>query len=59
LPLAERALAITEKALGPEHPNTKTCTAGAAKVLAALGCADEAAALRARFGLPQEPKPPA
>lgn len=52
-------VAIREKALGAEHPNTKTCAAGAAKVLDALGRADEAAALHARFGLPQEPKPPA
>jgi hypothetical protein len=38
--------------LGPKHPDTKTCADGAAKVLDALGRADEAAALRARFSLP-------
>lgn len=59
LPLAERALAIFAKVLGAEHPNTKTCADGAAKVLDALGRADEAAALRARFNLPQETEPPA
>jgi tetratricopeptide (TPR) repeat protein len=51
-PLLERALAIFEKVLGPKHPDTKTCADGAAKVLDALGRADEAAALRARFSLP-------
>jgi tetratricopeptide (TPR) repeat protein len=58
-PLFERAVAIFEKVLGPDHPNTKNAATGAARVLDALGRADEAAALRARFGLPQEPKPPA
>ncbi len=58
-PLFERALAIREKVLGPEHPDTKNAATGAAIVLDALGRADEAAALRLRFGLSQEPKPPA
>ncbi|MCI0599607.1 MAG: tetratricopeptide repeat protein [Beijerinckiaceae bacterium] len=52
-PLQERALAICEKVLGAEHPHTKICATGAAKVLAALGRAEEAAALRARHGLPR------
>jgi hypothetical protein len=54
-PLLERALAICEKVRGPEHPDTKNCAAWAAEVLNALGRADEAAALRARFAL-QESK---
>jgi hypothetical protein len=58
-PLLERMLAIYEKVLGPEHPHTKKCATGAAELFDALGRADEAAVLRARFGLPQEHKPPA
>jgi tetratricopeptide (TPR) repeat protein len=53
--LFERALAIYEKVLGLEHPDTKICATGTALVYDAL----EAAALRARFGLPAKPKPPA
>ena len=51
-PLLERALAIREKALGPEHLLTKGSAHVAADALAALGRADEATALRARYGLP-------
>jgi tetratricopeptide (TPR) repeat protein len=58
-PLIERALVIFEKVLGPEHRDTKVCAALSANLLDALGRADEAAALRARFGLPPEPKPSA
>jgi hypothetical protein len=47
-PLYERALAIREKVLGPEHPDTKNSATGAAVVLDALGRADEAAARRAQ-----------
>jgi hypothetical protein len=53
-PLCERALAIFEKVLGAEHPDTKGSAATAAVVLEALGRADTAAALRARFGLVRE-----
>jgi tetratricopeptide (TPR) repeat protein len=53
-PLYERALAISEKVLGAEHPDTKNSASGAADVLDALGRADEAAALRACFGLVRE-----
>jgi tetratricopeptide (TPR) repeat protein len=53
-PLYERALAIREKVLGAEHPDTKNSASGAADVLDALGRADEAAALRACFGLVRE-----
>jgi len=58
-PLQERALAIFDKVLGPKHPNTQICATSTANLLDALSRADEAAALRARFGLPQEPKPSA
>ena len=51
-PLFERALAIRERALGPEHPWTKGWARVTANALAALGRADKAAALRARYGLP-------
>jgi tetratricopeptide (TPR) repeat protein len=57
LPLYERALDTYEKVLGAEHPDTKICAEGTAKVLDALGRADEAAARRARFKLPPAPKP--
>jgi tetratricopeptide (TPR) repeat protein len=53
-PLYERALGIREKVLGAEHPDTKNSASGAADVLDALGRADEAAALRACFGLVRE-----
>ena len=36
-PLFERALAITEKALGPEHPSTATCLSNLAGLLYARG----------------------
>jgi hypothetical protein len=52
LPGFECALANCEKVLGPGNPNTKNVAKCTASVLDALGRADEAAALRARFGLP-------
>jgi tetratricopeptide (TPR) repeat protein len=55
----ETALAAHEKLLGQDHPWTKRSARITAKVLDALGRADEAAVLRARFGLPREPKPSA
>jgi tetratricopeptide (TPR) repeat protein len=54
-PLYERALAIYEKVLGAEHPDTKDSAAAAAVVLDSLGRGDEAAVLRARFGLAAKP----
>ncbi len=50
-PLCERALAIFEKALGPGHPSTKNSARGLALTLDALGRGDEAAGVRARYGL--------
>jgi tetratricopeptide (TPR) repeat protein len=53
-PLYERALAIREKALGPEHPYTKDTACVTAEALDALGRADQAAALRARYGVERD-----
>jgi tetratricopeptide (TPR) repeat protein len=53
-PLFERALGIREKVLGAEHPNTKISASWVAVVLEALGRAEEAAALRARFNVPPD-----
>ena len=50
--LAEQALAAHAKVNGPNHPWTKDSARVTADALAALGRADEAAALRARYGLP-------
>ena len=50
-PLFERALPILEKALGSNHARTKATARLSAEVLAALGRSDDAAALRARYGL--------
>ena len=50
-PLFERALAIREKVLGPEHPDTATSLNNLASLLQAQGdLAGGAAALRARAG---------
>jgi tetratricopeptide (TPR) repeat protein len=51
LPLAEAALAAHEKILGLDHPRTKGSARMTAEALEALGRADDAAALRAKFGL--------
>ena len=48
---AEAALAVHTASNGPNHPWTKESAAVAVVVLDALGRVDEAAALRARFGL--------
>ena len=50
-PLYQRALAICEKALGPNHPNTVTCAKNYAARLRKLGRDDEARALEARFNM--------
>lgn len=47
-PLYRRTLAIDEKALGPEHPNTAACCENYAALLDKMGRAAEAAALRQR-----------
>ena len=44
-PLYERALAIREKALGPEHPDTSRARRNLASVLSASGNAREALSL--------------
>jgi hypothetical protein len=49
--LSETALAALEKALGADHPWTKASAGVVARSLDALDRVDEAAALRARFGL--------
>ena len=51
LTYSEAALAAHKKALGEDHPWTKNSAGITADALAALGRADEAAALRARFGI--------
>ena len=54
-PLVERALAINEKALGPEHPHTATSLNNLAVLLQDQGdVVGGAAALRARAGHPRE-----
>jgi hypothetical protein len=53
LPLAQTALATHETA---NHPSTKDSARVTADALAALGRADEAAALRARYGLSDDGK---
>ena len=47
-PLYQRALAIAEKALGPEHPNVATLRKNYGASLRAAGRAAEADALEAR-----------
>jgi tetratricopeptide (TPR) repeat protein len=51
LDLAQRALAAHALSSGPSHPWTKDSARVTADALAALGKTDEAAALRARYGL--------
>ncbi len=51
LELAEAALAAHEKVLGPSHPWTRDSARVTADALEALGRAEEAAAVRARYGL--------
>jgi Tetratricopeptide repeat len=47
-PLYQRALAIREKALGPEHPNVATCLENYASLLRKMGRPEEAATLEVR-----------
>ncbi|MGB8899012.1 MAG: tetratricopeptide repeat protein [Methylocella sp.] len=54
--LAESALATHARINGPNHPWTKDSVRVAAEALDALGRAGEAAALRARYGLPGDRK---
>jgi tetratricopeptide (TPR) repeat protein len=54
LPLAQAALAAHNKVLGKDHPWTKRTARAAADVLVALARADEAAALRAQYGIVAE-----
>jgi hypothetical protein len=51
LAMSEAALAAHDKALGAAHPWTKGSARVKARALDALGRADEATALRARYGL--------
>jgi hypothetical protein len=51
LALSEAALAAHEEALGADHPWTKGSATVKANALDALGRADEAAAVRARYGI--------
>ena len=51
LALGETALAAHDKVLGPDHHLTKDSARVTADALDALGRADEAAALRARYGV--------
>jgi hypothetical protein len=48
-PLYRRALAIYEKALGPDHPITAIGVRNYAQFLRERGCEDEAEKLEARF----------
>jgi len=54
LALGEAALATHETASGPNHPWTKNSARVTADALEALGRAEEAAALRARYGFPSD-----
>jgi hypothetical protein len=49
--MAETALVAHEKALGTDHFWTKASAGSKANALEALGRADEAAALREKYGL--------
>jgi hypothetical protein len=51
LALSEAALAAHDKVLGADHPWTRESARVKADALDALGRTDEAAALRARYGL--------
>jgi hypothetical protein len=57
LSFGEAALAAHEKLLGQAHPWTKNSASITADALDALGRADEAAALRARYGLERNVPP--
>lgn len=59
LTFGETALAAHERALGQDHPTTKSSARVTAATLAALGRVEEAAALRARFGLERNEHPSA
>ena len=50
-PLYERALAIFEKALGPDHAQTKDSARVTADALDAVGRTEEAKALRQTYGV--------
>jgi tetratricopeptide (TPR) repeat protein len=54
LTFSETALARHEKVLGKSHQWTRESARTAVDALAALGCADEAAALRQRYGLERD-----
>jgi tetratricopeptide (TPR) repeat protein len=54
----EAALVAHEKILGQNHPWTKGSASVSADALDALGRAGEAAALRARYGLEKDTRPP-
>jgi tetratricopeptide (TPR) repeat protein len=56
LSFGQSALSIDDKALGRDHPWTKGSARVTADALAALGRADEATALRARYGLTDDGK---
>jgi tetratricopeptide (TPR) repeat protein len=56
LPIAETALAIHATASGPSHPWTKDSAKVAADALSALGRAEEAMALRAKFEVSNDAK---
>ena len=51
---AETALRAHEKVLGPNHRWTKDTACVTAEALDALGRADQAAALRARYGVERD-----
>lgn len=48
----ERALAIREKAFGPEHALTRDSAHFLAQALSALGHVNEAEAIRAKYDIP-------
>ena len=58
LTFCETALAAHENVLGQDHPWTKVSATITADALDALGRADEAAALRARYGIAGATRPP-
>jgi tetratricopeptide (TPR) repeat protein len=53
MPYATTALQTFEKWLGVDHPRTKDCARDCATVFVALGRNNEAAALRAKYGIEQ------
>jgi len=58
LTFGETALAAHDKLLGQDHPWTKDSARITAAALAALGRTGEAAALRTRYGLAGDTRPP-